>query len=487
LLSVNYSRIANLAGEIGQVLKARVTDTNKIVQGLALDIVARISTGMGKAFDRHVRLFVLPVSTVLADQKASVRTSALQTLTAIGTACSGLETMASGIGSALETSNPVQKSTLLQWLVNWFKEHQASSNLDASSWIPSIISSLDDRSTDVRKGAQALLPTLIACAGFEHVMQQTNSLKPASRSSAVPLIQAARSAASQIVAQDEEEISRPVASAPESPPDSPTVSTVKASSKPVGVRRKLPQSTSRPDSRAEAPSDNGTAKLPSKGTGAPKRPSAAATQLSMQNQSTNFGIFHGMNQEAKKVRLNKDAQKWINESGPTRKDLAELLQSQMEPHCSKDLIAHLFSHDHNAINDYMAGLTMICDFYNHAVQGNSDAQATCLAVLDLPLKYVSIKAHEPQSNLTSKCLDVVEAILSFVRHVNYQLNDPEAQCFVPTMIYKVSVSYLLWFHANVTSLEMHGSKCEPGSHRLSRRFPWFTLIADFSNYYLTMG
>lgn len=430
-------RLKPAMGEIGQVLKARVTDSNKVVQALALDIIARIATGMGKQFDRHARLFVLPVSTVLADQKASVRASALQTLTAIATACDSLEAMTSGIASGLETSNPVQKGALLHWLADWFKDHQISSHLDVNSWVGTVLSSLDDRNTDVRKGAQALLPALIACAGFDYVMQQTNSLKPASRSTAVPLIQAARPTTVQSAVQEEKERPKSIPAPPDDPPDSPTVSSVKPTNKLAGVRRKLPQGTNRPESTAEALPDAVPAKT-TKMIGAVKRPGATTTQASpTQNRASNIAVFHSVNQDAKKARLNKDGQRWINDAGPTRKDLAELLQSQMEPHCSKDLIANLFSHDHNAVNDHIAGLTMICDFYNDAIQGSAEQEATCLAVLDLPLKYVSIRAHEPQSNLTSKCLDVVETVLSFIRHASYQLNDTEAQCFVPTMIYKL--------------------------------------------------
>jgi cytoskeleton-associated protein 5 len=149
--------------------------------------------------------------------------------------------------------------------------------------------------------------------------------------------------------------------------------------------------------------------------------------------------------DTKKARLGKDAQKWVNEGGPTKKDLAELLQHQMEPHASKDLVTHLFSHDHNAVNDHLSGLTTMADFYS-CVQAHDekfgvpleDMQVVALANFDLPLKYASIKAHEPQSNLIAKSLDVVDAVLGFLRSVNYQLSDPEALCIIPTMVYKVS-------------------------------------------------
>ncbi|KAF9014138.1 armadillo-type protein, partial [Cyathus striatus] len=159
-------RLKPTMGDIGQVLKARVVDTNKAVQTLALDIVARIAEGMGKPFEKYARLFVLPVSTVLADQKAPIRTAALQTLTAIALACD-IEPMTTGLSSALDTSNPMQKCTLLHWLADWFKEHEPSQTVDMKPWVPSVLISLDDRNSDVRKGAQAVLPILVRCVGFD--------------------------------------------------------------------------------------------------------------------------------------------------------------------------------------------------------------------------------------------------------------------------------------------------------------------------------
>ncbi|KAJ7155998.1 armadillo-type protein [Mycena crocata] len=442
----NNKRLKPTMGDIGQVLKARVTDTNKAVQTLALDIVARIATGMGKPFEKHSRLFTLPVSTVLADQKAPIRAAALQTLTAIATACEGLESMVQGFHTALETSNPLQKGTLMHWVADWFREHEPLPSLDLNSWTPPIVASLDDRNSDVRKGAQALLPTLIACVGFDHVMHQTNSLKPASRSSAVPLIQAARPAASTIPqpTAKSNNVPAPVSVARASvspPPESPTISAPapKTASK-LGVRRKLPQGSSRPDSRAETPVELPPSRSSKTPVGGLRRPGGASSAKPSAPSTPPPSLslpFSGTNADARKSRLGKDASKWINEGGPTRKDLAELLQNQMEPHTSKDLIARLFSHDHNAVNDHISGLTTICDVFTNAQGADASIEAVCLANFDLPLKYASIKLHEPQPNLISKCLEVVETVLAFLRSVNYQLTDNEALCFIPTVVYKL--------------------------------------------------
>lgn len=431
-------------GEIGQVLKARVTDTNKAVQALALDIVARIATGMGKPFDKHSRLYALPVATVLSDQKAPIRNAAIQTLTAIADACEGVDSLVSGFATAMESSNPLQKSTLMNWLAQWLGEHESASAPDLHAWASHVVGSLDDRSGDVRKGAQALLPFVIRFAGYDFVMQQTNALKPASKSSAVPLIQAARPASTpdappaHLSAPSLKKLPSTAASTKSASPVPPSPTSSAAPSAPagsraapkLGVRRKIPQtSSSRPESRAETPEAG------LRPPGGLKRPGASMSARAASPVQT-AGVFHGMNPDAKRPRLGKDVQKWINEGGPTRKDLAESLQSQMEPVASKELVSKLFSHDHSAVNDHVAGLGMIAEFYSSAF-GDETLEKICVASIDLPLKYVSIKVHESQSNLVAKCLDVVDAVLEFLRNVNYQLTDPEATCFVPTMVFKV--------------------------------------------------
>ncbi|KZT26231.1 ARM repeat-containing protein [Neolentinus lepideus HHB14362 ss-1] len=455
-------RLKPTMGEIGQVLKARVTDTNKAVQTLALDIVARIATGMGKPFEKQTRFFALPVATVLSDQKASIRATALQTLTAIATACEGVDSMTNGLATALESSNPLQRASLLNWIAEWFKEHPPNSALDLTGWVQPVVACLDDRSGDVRKGAQAVLPILVACAGYDYVMQQSNSLKPASRASAVPLIQAARGSAptaasvpapapakapAPAAAKAPAAVPPKVASPPPAPSPSPPPAAAPASkaappNKLTGIRRKLPQGTiPRPESHIESVDDVPATRMPTK-LGGLRRPGTGSTGFArptapMSPVEATSEPFMTAREEPKKVRLAKDSQRWINEAGPTRKDLAELLQHQMEQHAAKDLVAQLFSHDHNAVNDHLAGMTRICDFYSSADMDDEKGKALRIANSDLPLKYASMKAHEPQSNLASKCLDVVDAVLAFMRTIDYQLTDPEALCFIPTMVYKL--------------------------------------------------
>ena len=471
--------LSDFPGEIGQILKARVTDSNKAVQSIALDIIARIATGMGKSFEKQTRFFVLPVCTVLSDQKAHIRAVAIQALTAIATACGGLDALVHGLTAALEVNQPLQRAQLLGWIVDWLKEHEMTPGLDLSSWIAPIVGCLDDRNGDVRKGAQGVLPYLIASAGFDQVMNHTNSLKPASKATAAPLIQAARAAAPALAtavavaaaptpaaasAPSKAVPSKPVVASPSSaspaessPPQSPSPSVAPVGrSGPTGklgsVRRKLPLgSVSRPESRTESFEEVATPRASTKlgtkrGLAAQTTTRSAPPSIPVSAAPSHESLpLCGTSSDVKRVRLLKDVGKWVNEGGTTRKDLADLLQHQMEPTASKDLIANLFSHDHIAVNDHVNGLTMLSDFYTDLQAGGDslgltedDARAIGEANSDLALKYVSIKIHEPQSNLVSKCLDVVDAVLAFMRNLEYQLTEPEALCFIPTLVHKVS-------------------------------------------------
>ena len=437
-------------GDIGQVLKARITDTNKAVQLIALDIVSRIATGMNKPFEKHTRFFALPVATALADQKAHIRAAALQTLTSIATACEGVDSMVNGLGTALESSNPVQRASLLTWIADWFKAHKGGPGLDLQPWVAPVVSCLEDRNGDVRKGAQAVLPFIIAGVGFDRVMRETSSLKPASRSMVVPLIQAARTSAPAAPPPAVPATIEP-AKAPSPVSSSPSPTTVQpafGNGRSTGVRsRKIQPPGSRPDSSISVRDDESAppSRLTKPGSGLKRPASAASAKLSTASPTTSSSSpFVGASPDAKKTRLAKDSTKWIIESNSSRKDLLDILQHQMEPHVSRELNTLLFSHDHNAVNDHISGLGTIADCYAATLAGEekyglsiSDMKAILVANSDLPFKFVSLKVHESQPNLITKCLDVVDHVLAFLRGANYQLTDQEALCFVPTIIHKV--------------------------------------------------
>ena len=419
------------------MLKARIPDTNKAVQALTLDVIAQIATGMNKPFEKYTRLYAVPIATVLADQKAPIRASAKATLTAIATACEGPESLVSGLASALEGQNPLQRSELLSWLSEWFKDHPAPPSLDLSPFVGPVVACLDDKNGDVRKGAQAVLPFLMPSVGYDVLVKETNNLKPASRSTVLPILQALKAANS--------------GNASASSTKAETQSQTRAAPSRTQQAPSRPESVAPPESEPEragsriAPKSKLSLGLKRPATSAPS-PAAPPTPTSRASPPNGTPApFTTSNPDAKKSRLVKDVGRWTIESGPVRKDLADFLQTQMEPHVSRDISQSLFSHDHNAVNDWVASMAVIADCYTHTLAGDErygptseNMRAILIANSDLALKYSCLRVHENQSNLVSKALDLVEAVVALLAEENYRLGDQEAACFLPTFIHKVS-------------------------------------------------
>lgn len=419
-------------------------DQNKAVQALALDIIARIATGMNKPFERHSRIFVVSVATVLSDQKAPIRVSAMATLTAMARACEGIDSLVHGLAQALEVQNPMQRNMLLGWISDWFKEHPPTQSNHLSDFSAPVVLCLDDRSADVRKAAQSVLPYLIQNVGYDAIVKETNPLKPASRSAILPILNALKPAAT-LGAQN------PASGAAKLENEVAATTLTKAR----GVARSLTiapsGAASRPESRADSDIDRpGSARLPMKNKlNALKKPSAAVAPASSSVVPANGNTatpapFSGSNPDAKKARLTKDAGRWIIEVGPVRKDLAEFLQSQMDNHISKELSMLLFSQGHNAVTDWVSGMTIVADCYNNTLAGderygptNDEMRIILVTNSDLALKYACLRVHENQSNVVGKALDVTETVIALLAVDEYRLTDMEAACFLPTFVHKV--------------------------------------------------
>lgn len=441
-------------GDIGPVLKSRVGDSNKVVQLLALDIVSRIATGMNKPFEKHTRLLARPVADVLADQKANIRSAGTSTLSAMATACEGIDPLINPLTGALESNNPLLRGSLLHWMAEWLNEHPPAGSSELAPWISPVVACLEDRNGDVRKGAQAVLPSLITSCGFDAIMDKTSSLKATSRSTVVPMIQAAKAlakpsaastsapSASAASAAPKLEPPRPAASrsvatspVPEEPLSAPA-SAPAAKKAPTNLRMRKIEPSSRPESRLDSPVEP----PPSAGLNGARKPLTRPTSALPPPQSPSMGSngipFSGASLDQKKNRLQKDGPRWIVEGLPVRKDLADTLHHQMELHVSKDLLSLLFSKDHNAVNDFVKGLSIIVDTYSIA-EDDETIKATLIANSDLCFKYVSMKIHEPQSNLVTRCLDVLDSVIGFLTSCDYAISETEASCFIPTIINKV--------------------------------------------------
>lgn len=455
-----FSRLgaADSVGEIGGVLKKAMADTNLAVKMLALGIISKIATGMGQAFDKHTRLLAAPVASVCADQKATTRAVALTTLSAMTDAIGGLDTMYAGLGSALDSPNPALRASVLAWLADRLVADPPTNTSDLSPMAGPVISCLEDRNGDVRKSAGAVLPYVVASAGFDFVMDQTSRLKPASKATIVPLIQNARTSAS---------TSAPSAPAPAAAPAKTIASTSSAATKAVASRAgpsspaptKLAMKPSgiAPPGRSlamKALSNAPTIRPPSamsdeaRPSGIP-RPKAAgssrpqSTQPAAGPSDSRILPFITSDPAPRSARLKRDATRWILEVSP-KPEISEYLHTQMENHVSPEMLQLLYSKDHRAEEDYMAGLALMAEFYDSPEVSKSfgladeELQAVQLANVDLAVKYAALKLLSNNTQLANRCLEVIGNVISTLMRLNERFSDIEAKLFGPALVFKVS-------------------------------------------------
>lgn len=435
------------------------------MQGLALDAVARLANAVGKPFERSARLFVAPICGILADAKATVRAPALVALSAIHDQC-GLECMITQVACGLEPVNPLQRSELASWLST--RLATAEAQVDLAPLVGPVVACLEDKSGDVRKAAQSLLPAIISSVGFERLMDRASALKPASRSVVIPMLETAKAAGSD----------RATASGSTLPVTDGAASLTKplghrttiagaasiASKGLPAVTRSLrpsapgtgndsvrgPNPLSRPVSSSSSASAPGSS---NRNATHMSHPSARSTQRpssgdggSRLNITAGRSLFRASDASGKQNRAGREtgALRWLVED-TARPDQIEYLQQQMISHTSPELMALMFSRDHNSARDHAEALTLLTALSRSASYDELEAstpeqqedRSVLLANSDLVLKYITIRLCDHSSSIVLGCLDLVEALFHAMLSARYYMTDYEASCFLPSIVAKV--------------------------------------------------
>ncbi|KAJ9121720.1 hypothetical protein QFC22_002341 [Naganishia vaughanmartiniae] len=471
------SRLKSSMGEIGTVLKNRLSDANLSVKILCLNIVSKIAVGMGLAFQAHARSLSSPVASVLADQKVTTRNAALETLGIIAEVAEGLDCMIAGFATSLENNNPLLRSSLLGFVVAQLQKEGVSPPADLSPLIPVTLSSIEDRSADVRKPAQALLPLLVAIVGFAEVSDKVANLKPASRNTIMPLLDKARSASLSAKSaksapegnglpqtQSTSLMKAPARTAakassgliagalPTAAPGSPRVRAPLAPPPARATGMAMKANALRASSLQQSSDDNLIA-LPRPAarsrlsirpsTGIISEPTARSSVERKEASSNKETPFSTVNMEPKAIRAKRDLAKWsFDTNNPNQ--LLDYLQKQMEGHVNADLVANLFSNDRLAEKDHMSGLTTLDEFYTASSDGNVYGIADDIleeirhANMDLALKYTTIRMQEGSTQMILKCLDIILHIVENVNQSEHRsFSDAEINVFMPVLIRKL--------------------------------------------------
>lgn len=385
---------------------------------------------MEKPFERIAKSLSGPVIAVLADQKAPIRAAGVQTLTHMAEAA-GLDVMLAAIATGLESTNSVQRKELLAWLEATIKS--ADSKTDLTPITSPLLSCLEDRTPEVRKHAGGILPHLVSTAGYNTVMDATSSLKPASRSTIIPLIDAAKASAVRVSADGKASSTKAAASSitPSAPLSRPPSNVAKPLARPGASIPPSPKAEAGPASKLKTTSST----IPSNTSSKPLPRTPVYPQPP----------FKSTDNKAKSLRASKEVGplRWSIEGLPRPEQIEYLYQqaaTQMSPH----LLELCFSREPEAERDHLSALAEMhaCLIGDETMlqKYNIDLEnmtARMLANLDLVYKFVSLRMADSGSTTIQKCLNLIQDSFSVLLERGHHLSDYEAGCCIPPLVYQL--------------------------------------------------
>ena len=436
-----HERFKGSAIELANTLRPRFADANIMVRTLALQITQRAANGLNAGAEPMARVLAGPVAQVLADSKAPLRASASAALTALATQV-GVGVLVPSLGAVLDGkgANPTLRQDLFAWLVAQL-EARPPHGTDLSSLVPSVVASLDDRAAPVRKSAQALLKYLVASVGHAALVAQTNTLKDASKATALPLIDGARADAAGLkqAGAPGRSMAPPAASAPKrsamsTRPTSvkrPTAAPAVATSRPAGM-----PSASAAAARSEAAPGAGARTTP---TRTPRQPTAvsrplakrAADESAADGAATAAPLLHA-DPKYKAVRERHARGPWMID-GVVRSEQAELLRQQMETCIAPGLVRLLLSQDHNAERDYIDGLAQLYAL----VAARGDSVPLVVANSDVLIRYACVRLLDKNTSVALRCFELLAALVDELSAAGVQLGENEAQALLTSLIVRL--------------------------------------------------
>ncbi|WFD06209.1 hypothetical protein MVES1_001551 [Malassezia vespertilionis] len=400
-----HPRLKGSLANLVAPLKPRFADTNIMVRMSALAITTQLAAGMRASFEPYARALVPPVVQVLADAKVPLRAAAASALTAMYEHI-GLAPMVPPMGPVLDgkSANPTLRQDLYTWLLERMESAVPDAHVDLSALAPSVIASLDDRAGGVRKAAQTLLPFLVARTGYQALVEQCSTLKPASRTTAMPLLDAARTKALSLGA--------------------PAV-------------QRAPLAKAAPRARLPAPQPALAPRTPMRQSTAVNRalraPASVQTAAPAAAPPAKPALFtsdarHKLQREKSSGRV-----LFVAVDGTIRPAHVDQLEQQMAAAAPVALVASLFCKEH----EYLGALATLLEFLNGAQLSEQDVAERAAANADLLVKYVCLRLLDKNTSVALKSLEVLTALQSALVRASYHFTDTEALALFLALVQKM--------------------------------------------------
>ncbi|XP_022089158.1 cytoskeleton-associated protein 5-like isoform X2 [Acanthaster planci] len=428
-------------GELAGALKARLGDSNKLLQTTTANICATIASAMGPPVKAYVTRLAPGLFLLTADMKPTVRAAAIAALNAFEEHV-GLAPFIEDeiLSTALNVDKPFLRMEIFGFLAEKLAKYRTLPS-DLALSVPVLFAALEDRNGDVRKQAQAALPLFMMHLDYNKMVKMTGKLKPSSKTNVCAIMEKQRpnipekpgkpagagkaskkkkQAIEEASPISEEEVEKPAAkgkrpkSAPAKPDTSSVSSSASSTSEPVANNAPSAPSTGAKKGKQPAPA-------------AAKGKSGKTTKRGKGDEEETGPALIMNNGKDKRIKDEQDLKvlKW-NFTTP-RAEYIDQLKDQMQACVSKSMIAQLFHSDFKYHIQALSTLTENLDIYKDAT----------MASLDVLLKYLTIRFFDTNTSIIMKVLQYLKAVFTYMAEEDLSLREHEASSFIPYLISKV--------------------------------------------------
>nr|XP_039262114.1 cytoskeleton-associated protein 5-like [Styela clava] len=391
-------------GELAPAMKLRLADSNKILVTTALAILSQLSTSLGPHCKVHVKTIAPGLVGVLADSKPNVRQAGLNTMNQWSENTNLSLWFEDEI---MSDALSVQKHTFLRIeLLNWLTEKllstpkiTASAKDGLQACVKHLYSCCEDRTGDVRAKAQAALPAFIYHLGMDKMTRFCGKLSPASLSTIQGLLEKAKDLVPARKSKQPNKAAKPVA---------------------VEVEIEIPPTVVQEENK---PAKTASAKAKA------SKPGKRAPSSKKQQDDGDFGPVLIKIPNGKEQRM-KDEQKlrtlkWIFDA--PRDEIVVQLKTQMTPCVGSGLFAELF---HADFQHHLKALNLL----TQALENQWDET---VGMLDLILRWLTLRFYEKNTTVHMKCLEYVKSVFVKLDSFDLRITDYEAYAFIPHLITKI--------------------------------------------------
>lgn len=387
-------------GELPTALCSRMNDTNKNLALEAIRLTASLATALGPHCKPHTRNIVPGMLTALGDSKQNVRQQAMSTLNSWVEQAGLKETIDGEVfADALKSGSPFLKAELFPWMAEKLKDAPPKSinKEEIHACTQYLFAALEDRSADVRKGAnEAVLPFMIHI-GYEGMMKHISRVKPSSKNTVMQAMEKAK-------------VNLPAK--PQPKPRSPAGGASARVGRPGGTQ-------------AAARSGAGVAKKTLRTSSATRAGTSGGRKEAEDVDTSPLLQVNNLKQQRALDEQRLRILRW-DFTTPRAEFITQLKDQMTTAGLNRQLISNMFH------QDFKFHIKAI-DSLNEDLACNLQA---CIANLDLILKWLTIRFFDTNPSVIMKAMDYLQQVFQCVTDDGYHLQDHEVNSFMPFLITK---------------------------------------------------